>query len=81
MAAAGFNLFAGKRVFFFAFGVEKHRKVFADADKAAGKHFFGRGAGDDIVVVLRLPAAQPVAYAAADLIDFHAFSPNSSFCR
>ena len=51
VAAGGFSLSTGERIFLMRLRVKKYREVRADGGEALFKHFLGRGAHDDPVTV------------------------------
>ena len=66
VAPGGFALGAGEGVFLAAFGVQKHRKVFAHGQKALRAHGLGRAAHHHPVAVIHALAHQGIAHRTAD---------------
>ena len=77
VAAGGFSLSTGERIFLMRLRVKKYREVRADGGEALFKHFLGRGAHDDPVtvsacghVMARL-TKKHVTHVSADGINLH----------
>ena len=71
VAARGFALSTGQRVFFFGFGVKEHWKVFTHWQKAPCHQFFRRAAHHHPVAVNHWQAQQGIANRTANHENFH----------
>ena len=71
VAACGFALGAGQRIFFFGGRVQKNRKVFTDWQKPARGQLFRRAAYHHPVAVLHRQAKQSVAHRTTNHENFH----------